>query len=440
MISPIESYPGKVKLNTLFVKKDKYWVKKLDKPVPFDYYQYMLNHYVPLLNPTCDLSFLRKKYNDYLLNFANFELRQGNRFIIQLTRDLNIFSKNNISLQFYIDRGWPDDEAKVKLKERQTTIYGSTNFRKTATPTELIERKKSNINKQNKSRKNNENFQQYLKTVFASNPNHWTDKVNPQTNELYTASEATDIALYHKKINSQKGTNTKRITDSFNSCRSVKGWLNRGFTIDVALAEVRRVQVINTLIRYVEKYGPEIGPLRFKERQDKRLVTLSKKTDAEKLDLLIRKTGGLKKYSNASFVFFKNFITYLQTTLGLTDLTYRYGPTESFIYDTELKKISFYDFYIKELNFYIEFNGIKYHPNKNKLTEIEWAEWKNPFSGIVADDQYAIDQYKHQLIIDKGGELHVFWEMDCVYETYIRLGNIIHVKYKHYKNNKPDVN
>jgi hypothetical protein len=423
-------------LNTLFVKKDKYWVKKLESPVAFDYYQYMVKRYVLSFNQNCDLLFLQKKYNDYLCKFANFELHKDHRFIIRLDKDLNIFSKNNTDLRFYIDRGWSEDEAKIKLKDRQTTIYGSANFRKTATPTELSERKNSNIDKQNKSRKNNEQFQQYLKTVFASNPNYWTSRINPQTNELYTESEATELARYHKKINSKKGAATKRIRDSFNSCRSVKGWLNRGFSIEVALAEVHRVQTINTLTRYVEKYGSDVGPIKFKDRQDKRLITLSKKTDEEKLDLLIRQTGGFKRYSNASFVFFKNFIIYLQTTLGIIDLTYMYGPIESFIYDTERKKISFYDFYIKELNFYIEFNGIKYHPNKNKLTEIEWANWKNPFSGILADEQYAIDQYKQQLIINKGGELHVFWEQDCVSETYIRLGNIILDKYNLYKNNK----
>lgn len=433
----IDTYSGKRKLNALFVKKVKNKVKKLDTPVSFDDYRYAIIQQVPNFNLACSLDFLKKKYDDYLVRFYIFKSQHIGRFVVNLTDNLNIFSKNNIDPQYYIDRGWSMDEALIKIKDRQNTISGSINFRQTATNDQIIKRKQTIVDKQNKSRKKNENFQKYLKTTaFPTFPNYWMRKINPNTQNLYTELEATKMIDAVKKNNAKKSIVTKRLRDSFNSCRSVKGWLNRGFTIEEALAGVAIVQTTNSVSKYVEKYGLTVGVLKFKARQAKRLETLSKKTDEEKLALLMRKSSGFKKYSNASFVFFKNFITYLETNLGLINLTYYYGPNEHFIYDREKKKIYFYDFYIKELNFYIEFNGIKYHPNKDKLSKIEWINWKNPFSGITADDQYTIDQHKLKLVTASGGEIYIFWEQDCVHETYIRLGNIILDRYRQYENNK----
>jgi hypothetical protein len=422
----------KSNLRRLFVEKIDRKIKKLEQPVDKQTYYDIVSVSINNFNVNCSALFINKKYSEYLMIFEYLQINSKQKFLIYPTFDLNIFSSRNTDLRYYLDRGWSNSEACLKLKKRQSTLSIDESL-----DYALLEKAKDKrsltINKQKLSRKNNTEFQIYLKTAFPNTLEYWLRKINPQTDVFYTIGEAKTEVLKVQKQNSIKSTASKRRRNSFNSCRSIKGWLNRGFSIEHALAAVHEIQSTNTFIKYIEKYGLSIGPLKFRERQEKRLKTLSGKTDLEKMDLVLRQSVGFKKYSNASLVFFKNLIAYIETVLRITDLTYYYGEDEIFIYDKIHKKIRFYDFYIKELAYYIEFNGIKYHPNKLKLSDADWKQWHNPFSKITADEQFKIDQTKANLITESGGELYVFWEQDCVYETYINLGNIIKQKYYIYK-------
>jgi len=51
-----------------------------------------------------------------------------------------------------------------------------------------------------------------------------------------------------------------------------------------------------------------------------------------------------------------------------------------------------------------------YHPNKNKLNEIEWNKWYNIASKISANEQLKIDEYKEHLAKSKNYEYLIVWE------------------------------
>lgn len=397
--------------------------RKRENPADFIEYCEVIRKCVKSLNPNMPTEFLRTKYSLYRCKFDEFVKIQGFREIINIS-DLGFYSKTNTSLLYYLDRGWSNEEAKQFLVKRQAISaerLGNEAYRKI-------------IVKQCEARRNNEKYMEHLKTsAFPTQVGFWKNKINPKTNRFYTDNEIIEKIRLERSKNSKKSYETKLKNDSFNSIRSIKTWLKGGFSLTEALSAIKTVQSTNSLSRYIEKYGEIDGTIKFKERQQKRLDTLSKKSDSEKLDILIRQTKSLKMYSNISYLIFTKLIQILKA-YGISELTYFYGPNEHFIYDTDFRKIYFYDFYIKELNFYVEFNGIKYHP-KTTLSKSDWTSWKNPISGITADEQHAKDMRKLELIKKVGGTYHIIWEDDCIEKTYSDLFNIISKKYDTFKNN-----
>ena len=81
-----------------------------------------------------------------------------------------------------------------------------------------------------------------------------------------------------------------------------------------------------------------------------------------------------------------------------------------------------YDFVIPSLKIAIEFNGERFHPNKDKLSSTEWEQWENPWHKS-ANYVYKRDIEKNNAIINKGFTLYIVWESEYKQnkEYYIRL-------------------
>ena len=81
-----------------------------------------------------------------------------------------------------------------------------------------------------------------------------------------------------------------------------------------------------------------------------------------------------------------------------------------------------YDFVIPSLKIAIEFNGERFHPNKDKLSSTEWEQWENPWHKS-ANYVYKRDIEKNNAIINKGFTLYIVLESEYKQnkEYYIRL-------------------
>lgn len=51
-----------------------------------------------------------------------------------------------------------------------------------------------------------------------------------------------------------------------------------------------------------------------------------------------------------------------------------------------------------------------FHPNKDILSETEWNKWYNVISGLSANEQRNIDEYKKNLALDKKINYIEVWE------------------------------
>jgi hypothetical protein len=94
-----------------------------------------------------------------------------------------------------------------------------------------------------------------------------------------------------------------------------------------------------------------------------------------------------------------------------------------------------YDYCVRDLFLIIEYHGIKFHPNKEKLSEEEWSEWKSIFSENSAEYVYSRDQYKKKLAMECGFSFFEVFSDDP--EKFIKVIEFIRKKYEdNNRNNK----
>lgn len=79
------------------------------------------------------------------------------------------------------------------------------------------------------------------------------------------------------------------------------------------------------------------------------------------------------------------------------------------LYDRLNKKPYFYDLSFPNEKIIIEYNGHMWHPNKNKLTELEWNEWRSIYGNFTADEIYNKDRIKIQFAESLGYEIFEIW-------------------------------
>lgn len=131
-----------------------------------------------------------------------------------------------------------------------------------------------------------------------------------------------------------------------------------------------------------------------------------------------------------------NILNPIMSFLKDKNLSYRVGVegnSEIFIYDREIKKVSFYDFFIPELRIAIEYHGERYHPNRDKLTAEDWPKWVSytkQKGGVPcgADEKYKLDQRKKQLALSKNLSYYEIWSSENKENATNRIINIIKEK------------
>jgi uncharacterized protein YoaH (UPF0181 family) len=175
-----------------------------------------------------------------------------------------------------------------------------------------------------------------------------------------------------------------------------------------ALKSLQERQNTRSLEKYVERYGVEKGVLEYNKTIEKfKNSAWYSKTKEEQLELTLKRVKKTNFYSSASILVFEKIIENLHIPYKI-----RWKNNEHFIkYDSG---IFFYDFCIPDINFIIEYNGIKFHPNKNKLSIEEFNDWKQLLSNTSANEIYEKDTLKYNVAKNNGYDIFYIWEDDNI--------------------------
>ena len=313
------------------------------------------------------------------------------------------------SKQFYINRGYTDNEAHIiikKIQSRGLEFYNGDN-------TQII----------NRSIKRSNTFNQKSLDEIA--------KINIKKGKGW---DATHIALKYNisieeaqiRINnkrSKKVSSYLKHLDNIGgykrewSCRCEEYYIKKNIRAeDIKLIKQYRFDT-RSITALCHKYNitQEAAKLMQQKVSKKCLDTFNQKTDIEKKDILIKRTKHFKRYSQSSKIFFDKIFFQLKDL----PLTFLYADYERFLWDQENKQIFFYDLTIPEINLIVEYNGLIFHPR-------ETDTWATTVAESIKKDNQKLNVAKNL-----GFELFYIWEKR---DMDIDLSNIVNIIRQRYDN------
>lgn len=384
-------------LRELFYKNNNgSYRKRLNEPVCFEVFIDILKISVNKINKHADILFFKDKYENYLKVFNKKNISR------RILSELGFFSKTTTNINYYISRGWSKIDAKLLLQNRQHVTLNKEQSERRA-----------------KSFSNNYYNGKHKKFVRPSQIEYWIN--------LGFSEEESKIKMneYYSVLSKKFHDKIKQEGKKFLTVRQLDFWISQGLSFEEAQEQLRYIQDKRSLNYFIQKYGIEKGTKKFNETIKKWLNTLDNKTEEEKRQILIKKTKYSKRYSHISVKLFENVLRCLEKE-GIFFKKIYYKENEYFIYDNENKKIYFYDLTIKDINLIVEFNGNAFHPNKDKLTEIEWNAWINPLTKKTADENYKYDCAKRRLAENNGFNYLIIWEDETFENNKHKIINKIH--------------
>jgi hypothetical protein len=286
---------------------------------------------------------------------------------------------------------------------------------------------------------------------------YWLKKTNPRTGHNYTKEEAQYKIKSQRKFNIeywierglskedsismikkiQKENSSKRKKYKGVTWNQYEYWMSKeNISEKEAKEKVSNLQKTYDLERIISKYGIIEGNKRYTEMC--RNLSYS-----QSLDGFIERYGeelGKKKYGDAiikrcsnsgvsreSLIFFKKIYKDIRKKINRNEIYWGIkGSREYFLYDSESKKIFFYDFTIPSIGIILEYHGKRYHPNPKWNTE-KWEKWN--FLGISADEKRILDVYKNNLGEKNGFEVIEIFSDNINENTQVDIINKILEKF-----------
>jgi len=77
------------------------------------------------------------------------------------------------------------------------------------------------------------------------------------------------------------------------------------------------------------------------------------------------------------------------------------------------------------LKLIFEYNGSRFHPNKDALTEEGWRSWRGLYTNSTADAVHDKDQKKKLLAESRGFSVHYIWDTDDTALAIERIKTLI---------------
>lgn len=385
---------------------------KKDK-LNLDEYLETIIEIIPSINKD-NIENLEEKYLIYCSCYDDIYNGENKITVRFLTKNINntrvgFFSKTNLNIKYWLDRGWNEEYSNQMIKKRQSTNsveFIKNKYGEDVNVEEILSDRKS---KWLETTLKNPN----LKEINYNKTKHFRKEfilktINPSTNELYTEEEVKLLFLKNYGwLKDKKMTIEQRKTNY----RCIEYWLNKNFTIDEASDKISEIQSTFSLEKCISKYGEEQGIVKWRERQEKWQNNLNSKTDEEKLEINRKKISRNTFYSNESIIYFDKLIEDINK--DIIDFNYDIYYKDNEYYLNNGKNFYLYDFTIPSLKIIIEYNGSHVHPNRDILTEDEWNKWTMPYNrNINADIAYEKDEVKKITAINKGFEIYYIWDTD----------------------------
>lgn len=218
----------------------------------------------------------------------------------------------------------------------------------------------------------------------------------------------------------------------------IEYWLDKGYSLEEALEKLTKRQSTFSLEKCIKKYGETEGLVKFYKRQEKwqkslyenktddEIIEMHKKCDCVSIDFFIRKGYTFEeaevknkeaiikrfvKCSKASKqsleIFLPLYNKLLNMGISQSDIFFGYkNKKEWYIYSNEHKRIFFYDFTIRSKKIIIEFQGSKFHYNKN----IHDNSWRCLYSHTTPEESIKLDNMKKKLAEDRGFTVIYIWD------------------------------
>jgi hypothetical protein len=179
---------------------------------------------------------------------------------------------------------------------------------------------------------------------------------------------------------------------------TIEYFIQKGLSEDDAIKKLKERQTTFSLEKCIEKYGNELGRLRWLERQ-------------EKWQKNLLENGNMKcGFSKISQELFNEILK----NMNQNDYQHIYYATKNKEYFISIKGFGFFsydyvDIYKRKI---IEYNGDDYHANPIKY---EAKDYPHPFykeNGPTAEDIWKKDKLKREIAESKGFELLTVWDSE----------------------------
>lgn len=336
------------------------------------------------------------------------------------------FEKRPTTLQFFLDRGWDLATSKSKLKERQRV--GAVDAIAKRRNVSLEEAKEISAASAAKAMLTTRARDDYEDICFrkgnANRFEFYMTVINPETNCLYTESEAREL-ISEKQSRGflSYWSDVKAGKKTYAGTNTLEFYRRRGMNDREAKVALKRRQNTRSLDKMSDKYGEVEGKRRFDLANERWFATLDAKTDEEKREILIKKVQqGNKFFSKWSQDMIGELLTLLKDA-HVNVGTVHYGEKEYFIYDTDVKKVFFYDLVFRDLNICVEFNGSHVHPNRAAMDDKQWEKWIQPFTKEKADVCFEKDRIKNECARKNGFDVFIVWDSDDKESKFLEILN-----------------
>lgn len=270
---------------------------------------------------------------------------------------------------------------------------------------------KKNTSKNSGKHMKTEKYKKMFSEKFKgeNNPMHKSNTTEQQRKEISPFSREFYKKRFPNITESEIDLKIKEVTDKVIQDRLLPSnkeyWIERGHNEKEAIKKVSERQTTFSKDICIEKYGEEEGVKIWEERQKRWMSTLDSKTDEEKRLINQKKIENNQFYSKVSQELFWE----IHKELELTDrVKFKEHNGEYFLYDSNTKSHYMYDYVNRDSKKCIEFNGWFWHC---KPTIYE-ANYYNKVKKKTAQELWDLDEYKENLIKDRGFDLLVIWEDD----------------------------
>lgn len=292
------------------------------------------------------------------------------------------FCNNAMNIQYWLDRGWEQDVAIMKLNELKSSCS-------------------------------------------CWNTEFWLKKGYSQDEAISKVSEI-------QKKNSLKGLSKIPMVNR-NLATRVEYYLDdANGDIEIAKEMLKKRQSTFSFDKCIQKYGEEKGLEVFADRQyrwqntlqsNPNIEEINKRKDSISYDFHLKKYGenadeeymkrlmsiSVAKYSQESLEYFKPIIQWAEQN----NIPCLYGKSEFSLFCNDTKNLRFYDLTFPTLNVIIEYHGTAFHAKKGRY------DWKHPYGRMTYQESIDNDEQSKKLALENGFDYIVLWSDELPEQTQL---------------------